>query len=100
MGVKVRPVVRQDEMRWRELFEGYCVFYKRTPSEPLTRHTWARILDSEVPIHAIVAEHDTDGVIGPKTRVAIRQFQREIGEVPDGFATLALLTRLRALTSS
>ena len=43
---------------------------------------------------------DTDGVIGPKTRVAIRLFQREIGEVPDGFATLALLTRLRALTSS
>ena len=43
---------------------------------------------------------DNDGVIGPKTRVAIRQFQREIGEVPDGFATLALLTRLRALTSS
>jgi GNAT superfamily N-acetyltransferase len=64
MGVKVRPVVRQDEMRWRELFEGYCVFYKRTPSESLTRHTWARILDREVPIHAIVAEHDSDGVIG------------------------------------
>jgi len=43
---------------------------------------------------------DNDGVIGPKTRVAIRLFQREIGEVPDGFATVALLTRLRALTSS
>jgi len=41
-----------------------------------------------------------DGVIGPKTRIAIRLFQREIGEVPDGFATLALLTRLRALASS
>jgi membrane-bound lytic murein transglycosylase B len=43
---------------------------------------------------------DNDGVIGPKTRVAIRLFQREIGEVPDGFPTLALLTRLRTLTSS
>jgi membrane-bound lytic murein transglycosylase B len=43
---------------------------------------------------------EVDGVIGPKTRVAIRQFQREIGEVPDGFATLALLNRLRAATSS
>ncbi len=43
---------------------------------------------------------DNDGVVGPKTRVAIRLFQREIGEVPDGFATLALLTRLRTLTSS
>jgi lytic murein transglycosylase len=40
-----------------------------------------------------------DGVIGPKTRVAIRSFQREIGVVPDGFATMGLLDRLRALTS-
>ena len=64
MGVKVRPVTPQDEMRWRELFEGYCAFYKRNPSEPLTSHTWARIVDSEVAVHAIVAEHDADGVIG------------------------------------
>jgi lytic murein transglycosylase len=41
-----------------------------------------------------------DGVIGPKTRAAIRLFQREIGEVPDGFATMALLTKLRAVTAS
>ena len=41
-----------------------------------------------------------DGVIGPKTRVAIRLFQKEIGEVPDGFATMALLNKLRATTSS
>jgi membrane-bound lytic murein transglycosylase B len=40
-----------------------------------------------------------DGVIGPKTRMAIRSFQREIGVVPDGFATMTLLDRLRALTS-
>jgi membrane-bound lytic murein transglycosylase B len=40
-----------------------------------------------------------DGVIGPKTRMAIRSFQREIGVVPDGFATMGLLDRLRALTS-
>jgi lytic murein transglycosylase len=43
---------------------------------------------------------EVDGVLGRKTRVAIRQFQREIGAVPDGFATMALLTRLRALTAS
>jgi membrane-bound lytic murein transglycosylase B len=43
---------------------------------------------------------DNDGVIGPKTRVAIRQFQRQIGEVPDGFPTMALLARLRTMTAS
>jgi membrane-bound lytic murein transglycosylase B len=43
---------------------------------------------------------DVDGVIGPQTRAAIRQFQREVGEVPDGFATVALLAKLRSLTAS
>jgi lytic murein transglycosylase len=41
-----------------------------------------------------------DGVIGAKTRAAIRRFQREVGAVPDGFPTMALLTQLRALTAS
>ena len=62
--VTVRRAAPQDEKRWRELFDGYCLFYKRPLSEPLTRHTWARILDDASPIHAIVAEDRKDGVIG------------------------------------
>ncbi len=42
----------------------------------------------------------TDGIIGRATRAAIRAFQREIGEPPDGYASLALLNRLRALQTS
>jgi GNAT superfamily N-acetyltransferase len=64
MSTTVRPVARQDEMRWRELFEGYCAFYKRDPSEALTSHTWTRIMDGTVPVHAIVADHAANGVIG------------------------------------
>ena len=64
MGVTVRPVAPQDELRWRELFEGYCLFYKLEPSEPLIRYTWARIMDREVPVHAIVAQRGADDVIG------------------------------------
>ena len=63
-GVTVRLVTPQDEKRWRELFEGYCVFYKRELSDTLTAYTWARIVDAAIPVHAIVAEHDSDGVIG------------------------------------
>jgi membrane-bound lytic murein transglycosylase B len=37
----------------------------------------------------------TDGVIGPDTIGAIRAFQASQGLNPDGFATAALLTRLR-----
>ncbi len=36
-----------------------------------------------------------DGQLGGKTRAAVRQFQTAIGTVPDGFATAALLDRLR-----
>jgi hypothetical protein len=38
--VIVRRAAPRDQKRWRELFDGYCLFYKRTPSEALTRHTW------------------------------------------------------------
>jgi lytic murein transglycosylase len=39
----------------------------------------------------------TDGIIGRNTRAAIRRFQHDIGEPPDGYASVALLGRLRAV---
>ena len=62
--VNIRQAEPRDEKRWRELFDGYCIFYKRPLSEPLTSHTWARILDDASPIHAIVAEEPNGDVIG------------------------------------
>jgi GNAT superfamily N-acetyltransferase len=46
------------------LWDGYLRFYEREPSEPVTRHTWARIMDSAAPVNAIVAERQNEGVIG------------------------------------
>ena len=42
--------------------------------------------------------HETggvDGVIGPNTRAAVRAYQRELGLVPDGYPTMALIDSLR-----
>jgi membrane-bound lytic murein transglycosylase B len=36
-----------------------------------------------------------DGIIGPNTQEAVRRFQRSVGVVPDGYASLRLLERLR-----
>jgi membrane-bound lytic murein transglycosylase B len=36
-----------------------------------------------------------DGRIGPNTQDAIRRYQQAVGLVPDGYASLALLERLR-----
>ncbi|MGD9893626.1 MAG: peptidoglycan-binding protein, partial [Dehalococcoidia bacterium] len=35
------------------------------------------------------------GRLGGRTRMALREFQASIGHVPDGFASAAMLDRLR-----
>ncbi|WP_240724681.1 lytic murein transglycosylase [Halomonas borealis] len=42
---------------------------------------------------------EADGILGPNTRRGLRAFQRDLGVTPDGFATLALLERLREVSS-
>ena len=39
---------------------------------------------------------EPDGRLGGKTRNALRQFQWSVGHVPDGFASAAILERLRS----
>ncbi|PMR78622.1 lytic murein transglycosylase [Halomonas urumqiensis] len=36
-----------------------------------------------------------DGIMGPNTRSGLRDYQRDIGVIPDGFATVSLLERLQ-----
>ena len=38
---------------------------------------------------------EPDGLLGPRTRLAIRNFQASIGQIPDGFASSDVLDRLR-----
>ena len=64
MTVTIRNIEPRDEKRWRELWDGYCLFYERDLSEPITRHLWKRIMDAASPVYGIVAEREGDGVIG------------------------------------
>ena len=54
----IRPIVDADFEQWLPLWTGYNTFYKRTLSEEITRRTWARFLDPNEPMHALVAEQD------------------------------------------
>ncbi len=38
---------------------------------------------------------EPDGLLGPRTRIAIRNFQAATGQIPDGFASSTVLDRLR-----
>jgi GNAT superfamily N-acetyltransferase len=60
----VRRIESRDESRWRELWDGYTRFYERQPCDAITRRTWALIMDSGSPVHAIVAECEGHGVVG------------------------------------
>ena len=64
MATIIRRIEARDEKRWRELWDAYARFYEREPVEAITRHTWSRIMDPAAPVHAIVAERESDGVIG------------------------------------
>lgn len=60
----IRKIEERDQSRWRELFDAYTRFYEREPSEAISRHTWARIMDAASPVHAIVAERQDGDVVG------------------------------------
>ena len=56
--------------------------------------------DERLELQQLLARHgfnvgEPDGRLGVRTRAAIRAFQARIGEVPDGFASNAVLKRLR-----
>ncbi len=57
-------------------------------------------LDERYEMQQLLARHgfdvgEPDGLLGPRTRLAIRSFQVSIGQVPDGFASSGVLDRLR-----
>lgn len=57
-------------------------------------------LDERYQLQQLLAQRgfdvgEADGLVGPRTRLAIRNFQVSVGEVPDGFASATVLDRLR-----
>jgi GNAT superfamily N-acetyltransferase len=62
--ITIRPLSPADEPRWRELFDGYVRFYKREPSDEITRHLWKRAFDPASPVFSIVAVDAHDTVVG------------------------------------
>jgi GNAT superfamily N-acetyltransferase len=64
VNIIVRRIEARDEERWRVLWDGYNRFYEREPSEVVTRHLWARIMNPAAPVYAIVADREGFGVIG------------------------------------
>jgi len=68
--------------------------------QPWPREERVLTLDERYEMQQLLARRgfdagEPDGLLGPRTRLAIRNFQASIGEIPDGFASSAVLDRLR-----
>jgi membrane-bound lytic murein transglycosylase B len=68
--------------------------------QPWPRDERVLTLDERYEMQQLLARRgfdagEADGLLGPRTRLAIRNFQASIGAIPDGFASSGLLDRLR-----
>jgi membrane-bound lytic murein transglycosylase B len=68
--------------------------------QPWPRYERVLTRDERLELQQQLANHGfdvgtPDGQLGGRTRTALRQFQAQIGSVPDGFASAAVLERLR-----
>lgn len=82
-----KPIIRDmgpdDFAQWKPLWDGYNVFYKRAPSDEITRTLWARIFDRSEPVHALVAERPgSQGAGGRLVGLTHYLFHRSTSMVP------------------
>jgi lytic murein transglycosylase len=69
-------------------------------AQPWPRDERVLTLDERYEMQQLLAHRgfdsgEPDGLLGPRTRLALRNFQASVGQIPDGFASSAVLDRLR-----
>lgn len=62
MKIEIRLANVNDEREWKKMWADYNAFYGATVPEITTTSTWARIIDSESPIGALVATCDSETI--------------------------------------
>jgi GNAT superfamily N-acetyltransferase len=60
----IRDAKAADEAEWRQMWQGYCDFYHAIVPSDVTDSVWARIIDPDAPIYAVIAESETGQVLG------------------------------------
>jgi GNAT superfamily N-acetyltransferase len=61
-GLIIRESSPADLQAWLPLWDGYNTFYKRTVPINVTENTWRRFHDPQEPMHALLAEKETQVV--------------------------------------
>jgi GNAT superfamily N-acetyltransferase len=61
---KIRAIELEDKEKWRELWLGYCQFYKMNLSEDNVAHLWSRIHNPSSSIFAICSIDEKGNILG------------------------------------
>jgi GNAT superfamily N-acetyltransferase len=58
--IAIRPLARKDRAQWQPLWQGYLAFYETGVPDEVTDVTFARFFNEAEPMHALVAERDSE----------------------------------------
>lgn len=76
----IREIQASDRAQWQRLWAGYLAFYEATLHAHVTDTTWARFLDANEPMQALVAVDETSGELLGFTHVVFHRGTWAIGE--------------------
>jgi GNAT superfamily N-acetyltransferase len=62
--ITITPLRAEDKADWRRLYDGYCIFYKRTPSDQVAETVWSWLHDPAHVLEALVAREPGGRVVG------------------------------------
>jgi GNAT superfamily N-acetyltransferase len=62
--IQVRPVANSDRADWSRIWNAYLTFYNETRDTPQHDRTWARIMDPNQPLWALVAQTPDGKIVG------------------------------------
>ncbi|TWB23919.1 acetyltransferase (GNAT) family protein [Nitrospirillum bahiense] len=64
LGIKIEPIGPDDEAAWRPLWDQYCAFYQADVDIAVTSTLWARLMDPDFAIKALVARGAEGRILG------------------------------------
>lgn len=63
-GIEVRAIRQSDEVRWRQLFDGYIIFYQAEVPDAVIRLTFARLIAGAEGMAGLVATDAAGTAVG------------------------------------
>lgn len=78
----VRPLAREDEQRWRELYAGYAAFYASPQTLEQTDRVWSWLTDPQHEVEGLVVHDAAGSLVG---LAHVRAFARPLSATVGGF---------------